>query len=443
MRYLGPAIALLGLWLGARAGVRAEPAPAPVFAIEVHGDVSFARAELEDALLPRLRDASIEIRAAAHGATAHVSAHDDGVHVKVGPRQRVVPLGERTGADAARVVALVILDLLPSEGPALPMPLPIVPAAEPDTQPETQPDMRPGIQQNTRPETQPGTRTDTRTDTQPGTRTETKPDDRPETQPDARPSARPDTRPDTRPDMGSSSAPAPAVGRADAGSAAATRPALAFEPQRTAPGPVPPPPPPPPPLRVAPQAAPGPAPHLARPAVPPPGAAPAAWNVRVSAFGGVVRGTDSDHTDMVSAGADARLGLGAWRAGAGAAWVHVPTLDRGQAELGLHGLSLRVEAGRALGGVELTTAAFVMPYRLRADVDGGASLSAVHDSVLFGGGVAARATAELGRDVGLYATAGVDVFGRRVRVRTPEDVLASTPAVALSIHVGLSWEVFP
>ena len=170
----------------------------------------------------------------------------------------------------------------------------------------------------------------------------------------------------------------------------------------------------------------------------------AAVSVRVSAFGGIVRGPESEDAGLFSAGADARAGLGAWRAGAGAAWVHLPATERGQAELGLHALSLRVEAGRAFGNFELTAAGFVMPYRLRAGVDSDdAPPLAVHDSVLFGGGAAARAAAELGRGFGLHATAGIDVFGRRLRVRTPEEVLASTPVVALSITVGLSWEVLP
>lgn len=371
MRYLGSAIAWLALWLGAWAGARAQPMPDPAFALELRGDVPFTRAELDDALLPRLRDASIEIRAAAHGATAQVIAQDRGVHVQIGPRQRIVPLGERTGTAAARVVALVVLDLVPAEGPALPMPLIPMPAAGDDA------DL----------------------------------------------------------DMTSDAAPMAVSG-------AATARELAYEQQR----PMPPPPPPPLPRQpAAAPAAPASAPHLAaRQTTARDGMArPAAMSVRVSAFGGVVRGATSEQAGLYSAGADARVGLGAWRVGGGAAWVHLPATDHGQTELGLHGVSLRAEAGRLLGSVEVMAAGFVVPYRLHADVDGDASPLATHDGVLLGGGVAARVAAELGRGWRLQATAGIDVFGRRLRVRTPDEVLASTPLVALTINVGLGWEVLP
>jgi hypothetical protein len=164
-------------------------------------------------------------------------------------------------------------------------------------------------------------------------------------------------------------------------------------------------------------------------------------HVRLSGFGGTVLGVASDEATMVSAGADARLGLGSWRAGAGLSWLHLPVTSYAQTDIGLDGATLRLDAGRAFGDVELTAAAFATPSRLRTDVTG--SPREYHDTLLFGGGAAVRAGARLGGSWLLVATAGVDVFGRRLRVRTPDEVLTSTPLVTISLAVGVSWEVMP
>jgi hypothetical protein len=393
MKLLGSAFLCLALWLGASPEVRAEPA----LSAELHGDLPFGQAELEDALLPRLTDASIDTRSAARGAVVQVSATVAGVLVRVGARERTVALGERTGPAAARVVALVILDLMLSEGPALPMPLSLPPA-----------------------------------------------DEATEIAATAAATARETT-----------GAPAPATPAVAPVPAARPKP-LAFEP------------PPPPPVRAARPADAEPAPQLAppgaasRPAPEPkpvtnqpfhqtldqtsrsasrPGAAPAraARLVRVSGFAGTMLGPASDDATMVSAGADVRLGLGSWRAGAGLSWLHLPTASYQQTDIGLDGAALRLDAGRAFGDLELTAAAFAMPSRLRTD--GTETPRDLHDTLLFGGGVAVRAGARLGRSWLLVASAGVDVFGRRLRVRTPDEVLTSTPLVTISLAVGVSWEV--
>lgn len=394
MNLLGSVFLYLALWLGASPEVRAEPAPA--LSADLHGDLPFGRAELEDALLPRLTDASIDTRSAARGALVQVSATAGGVLVRVGARERIVPLGERTGPGAARVVALVILDLMLSEGPALPMPLALPPVDE---------------------------TAEIVADTAAATARET---------------------------TGAPAQVAPAQ-------AARPKP-LAFEP----------PPPPPPPVRAALSVDAGPAPQLAPPGAaarparesqpvssqtsnqtsnqtsrpaPRSGAAPAraARLVRVSVFGGTMLGTASDDATMVSAGADVRVGLGSWRAGVGMSWLHLPTASYEQTDIGLDGAALRLDVGRAVGDLELTAAAFAMPSRLRTD--GTETPPAHHDALLFGGGAAVRAGARLSRSWLLVASAGVDVFGRRLRVRTPDEVLTSTPLVTISLAVGVSWGV--
>src|SRR5690606_33152851 len=117
MKHLGPAVIFLQLWLGAWAGARAEPTSALV--VELHGELPFDRAELDAALVPRLGD----VRTVAYIILVQVQPGASGVIVRVGGRERAVPLGERAGPDAARVVALMVLDLLFSDGPALPLPL--------------------------------------------------------------------------------------------------------------------------------------------------------------------------------------------------------------------------------------------------------------------------------------------------------------------------------
>jgi hypothetical protein len=375
MKHPGSAILVLALWLGACAEVRAEPAPA--LAIEIHESVPFDRAELEAALLPRLDDASAETRAAAYSARVQVSAGDGGVLVRAGARQRTVPLGERSGAAAARVVALVILDLVLSEGPSLPMPLE-APVADETPEASAGP-----VEVAAAPATP------------------------------APASAAPAT-------------PAPVAAASIMMVPSGLTNLLAF----TAPPPPPPPPVPRPDAAPALQVAPRPTP--ARPDAP--------FLVRLSGLGGAMLGADGDGS-MLAAGADVRLGLGRWRAGAGLAWVRLPTHSYERTDIGLNGAVLRLDAGRALGGVEVTATAFAMPSRLRTDSIG--SPRDQHDRLLFGGGAAVRAGAGVAPGWRLEATAGIDVFGRRLRVRTPGEVLTSTPLLTISLAVGLSWEAAP
>lgn len=430
MKYLGSAILVLALWLGARADVRAEPAPpaepgprpgvendiepdtetdaetdgeidtGPKLPIDValHGPVPFDQAELQDALLPRLDDASIDTRAAARGAAVEVSATAGGVLVRVGGRERILSLGMRTGPGAARVVALVVLDLLLSEGPALPMPLAMQAAEE---------------------------AVEIMADTTAAPHT---------------PAAPPATTPPA-------TAPAAVPAPAPAATAQSTRPrSLAFEP----------PPPPPPPSAAATDRAPqqlSPPGRVDRPvpeivARPPARASRSGatstrtvTHVRLSGFGGAALGPTSERAAMASAGADVRLGLGSWRAGVGLSWLHLPMTSYEQTDIGLDAASVRLDVGRAFGDIELTAAAFAMPSRLYTDVSDAPRDH--HDSLLYGGAAAMRAGVRLGRRWLLVTTAGVDVFGRRLRVRTPDEVITSTPLVTISLTVGVSWEAMP
>ena len=71
--------------------------------VEVADDAPFTRDQLRDALRVRLGDrgGSVRVRRTVHG-----------VAITAGTGERDVPLGERAGADAARVVALAAVDLL-------------------------------------------------------------------------------------------------------------------------------------------------------------------------------------------------------------------------------------------------------------------------------------------------------------------------------------------
>jgi hypothetical protein len=92
-----------------------EPAAGRIM-VDDPGAAPFSSAELTQALLARLLPAekgapAVRVSGAGAGAVA----------VQVGDRSRVVTLGERTGPEAARVVALVIADLASaSPGPSLP-----------------------------------------------------------------------------------------------------------------------------------------------------------------------------------------------------------------------------------------------------------------------------------------------------------------------------------
>jgi hypothetical protein len=86
------------------------PAPAPLAAVDP--GLPFSTGELAQALLARLSPADEpgppQLKVEPAGA--------DAVTIQVGDRKRVVQIGERTGPAAARVVALVIAELL-SDGP--------------------------------------------------------------------------------------------------------------------------------------------------------------------------------------------------------------------------------------------------------------------------------------------------------------------------------------
>lgn len=85
--------------------------PAPLTLLQPEA-LPFSDAEIQRALLARLHPAGGDL---GEVESPHVEVEPSGagaVTVHVGPRSRLVTVGERTRADAARVVALVIADLV-------------------------------------------------------------------------------------------------------------------------------------------------------------------------------------------------------------------------------------------------------------------------------------------------------------------------------------------
>src|SRR5882672_11125223 len=80
-------------------------------AIDAGGELPFTRVELEDALRLRLGDGEARVKVEASG--------EDAVRVARAGKTRIVVLAGRRGAQAARSVALAVVDLAMTE-PALP-----------------------------------------------------------------------------------------------------------------------------------------------------------------------------------------------------------------------------------------------------------------------------------------------------------------------------------
>lgn len=101
-----------------------DPPPAPV-TLTGPRELPFSDAELQQALLARLLPAPAE----AGPPRARVAPAGPGiVSVRVGNRTRLVSVGGRTGGAAARVVALVMAELLTAE--AAPAAVPVAPGPE-------------------------------------------------------------------------------------------------------------------------------------------------------------------------------------------------------------------------------------------------------------------------------------------------------------------------
>jgi hypothetical protein len=114
----GVAWAVLAFVAGSRSAsaqgeTAGEPPPASIAAVDPA--LPFSTGELAQALLARLSPADEP----APPRLKVEPAGADRVAIQVGERSRVVPIGERTGPDAARVVALVIAELM-SDGAEAP-----------------------------------------------------------------------------------------------------------------------------------------------------------------------------------------------------------------------------------------------------------------------------------------------------------------------------------
>jgi hypothetical protein len=113
----GAAWAALAFIAGPRSAIAqgepaGEPPPAPI--TTVNPGLPFSTGELAQALLARLSPAD----ASAPPRLKVEPAGPDRVAIQVGDRSRVVPIGARTGPDAARVVALVIAELMSDDADA-------------------------------------------------------------------------------------------------------------------------------------------------------------------------------------------------------------------------------------------------------------------------------------------------------------------------------------
>jgi hypothetical protein len=101
---------------GRQPGSSDDPAPSPEPLTTVDPDLPFSTSELAQALLARLSPADDP----APPRLKVEPAGADRVAIQVGDRSRVVPIGEKTGPAAARVVALVIAELLSDGAEAAP-----------------------------------------------------------------------------------------------------------------------------------------------------------------------------------------------------------------------------------------------------------------------------------------------------------------------------------
>ncbi len=95
----------------ARAETADAPPPAPLTLVQPEA-LPFSDVELQRALLARLLPPAGEPGGPGPPRAEVAPAGEGAVTVHVGARSRVVALGNRSGADAARVVALVIAELL-------------------------------------------------------------------------------------------------------------------------------------------------------------------------------------------------------------------------------------------------------------------------------------------------------------------------------------------
>lgn len=113
-RFAGVSLLALAVAASPARAESAEAEPAPLTLVQPEA-LPFSDAEIQRALLARLPPPGGDLGEAALPPVEVEPAGAGVVTVHVGPRSRLVTVGERSGADAARVVALVIAELV-SEG---------------------------------------------------------------------------------------------------------------------------------------------------------------------------------------------------------------------------------------------------------------------------------------------------------------------------------------
>ena len=116
-RFAGVAALALTVVASPARGETAEPEAAPLTLVQPEA-LPFSDAEIQRALLARLPPPGGDLDEAGLPPIEVEPAGAGAVTIHVGPRSRLVTVGERSGADAARVVALVIADLVSEDAEA-------------------------------------------------------------------------------------------------------------------------------------------------------------------------------------------------------------------------------------------------------------------------------------------------------------------------------------
>ncbi len=388
---------------------------------------------LEAALWPRLRELPLDSRAAVRGGVVSLIAHGRYVTIRYRQRERRVELGARRAASAARVLALVILDLLAPGGPtpalhALP-PVPQLPMPVPTSDDRSGFDA--GSARTPSPalplaSNEPSEARQVSSAVQTGF---TSQDSATAPSSAARDNAAlPATAQDTAaldtaarqrgavrgtvPDRAASN-PQPANANVldVAATAAIEVPATTSQPRSSvrAPG-----------AGVRTQAR--------------PRAGSAALDLGLAL--GTSIGFEDRGASLRSLTARIERDLGQWRTHAGVGWLGLLPLEREQVPVALNAIAARAMLGRTLGPVTVLVGGFAAPYRATA---------ADHTSygAMYGLAATAEVTVSLSDRLRAFGAAGADVHASQVRVRTLDEVLLRTPRVAAALSIGLSWRIQP
>ena len=160
-------------------------------------------------------------------------------------------------------------------------------------------------------------------------------------------------------------------------------------------------------------------------------------SMRLTLAPGVAAGLAPPEPTLFVLGLEAMLpDRGRWQLIVGASFGTVPRRDRGTpTELAFQAWSVRLGAALRLGPIEAEAGLFATPYSIAGALP--------HSGSLFGVGAAARYAPRLVGPVLLVARAGVDVYGNRIALAESPGAAPyfATPRAALSLTLGLAWEL--